>query len=388
MTERAAVMLPGSRGRLRDLLPQHALDHFDRARAALTVAYGGTMLGTLARTVGRVSADPPRVMVALEAHPQIVRAVEQVGSFALNLIDESEDRLDRLTGDAAIELDGMTVIRGTSGHPLLSDSVAQLECSVHDAVSAGGLRIYVADVTDACARGGASLAGIDGDLRNFVASRDDATYHELRRAILERRFPLEDDIRVQDVVAQLEVTLANVTYALSRLAHEGLVMRRTSERFVVTPVDESLIVTLLHARRILMRGITDCLVTQLTEAEIASVLEAALETRRPAGTSDVGMENDRSVRVFQTFNELVVGLAGNSVLLDTYRRLSVPTVMGRILWRVEWSTLHDALSECAIEFAHGLALRDRERAIAAIERFNDCVHEYAVHSLRSHGGRV
>lgn len=382
------VVLPGSRARLRALLPAHALDHFDRARAAITVAFGGTLLGTVARTVGRLSSDPPLVIVTLDAHPLITEAIDQVGSFALNLIAFDEDRLDGLGPERETVLDGLPVVRGASGHPLLGDSLAQLECSVHDAVSVGAHRVYTADVTDAFARGGASLAAIDGDLRNFVASRDDATYHELRRAILERRFPLEEDILVPEVCAQLEVTAANVRYALSRLAHEGLVTRHTSERYAVVPVDERLIVTLLHARRILMMGITDCLVDELTDREIESVLEAALQTRRPAGTNDVGMENDASVRVFQNFNEVVVGLAGNSVLLDTYRRLSVPTVMGRILWQVEWSTLHDALSERAIEFAHGLTLRDRQRAIAAIRSFNDCVHEYAVHALRSRGGQL
>jgi len=384
-----ASSMSGSRGRLRALLPRHALDHFDRAHAAVTVSFGGTMLGTAARTVGRVSPDPPRVMVAVEAHPQIVAAIDRVGSFALSLIGDDDSQLvRRLTSDAEIVLDGITVVRGRSGHPLLVDSLAQLECAVLDAAVVAGLHIYVADVTDACARAGASLDGIDGDLRNFVASRDDATYLEIRRAILARRLPLADDILVQDVVEQLDVDPANVTYALARLAHEGLVIRRTSDRYVVTPVDETLIVTLLHARRILMMGITDCLISELTDAEIESVLDAALATRRPAGTSDVGMENDHSVRVFQNFNEVVVGLAGNSVLLDTYQRLSVPTVMGRVLWRVDWSTLHDELSDHALEFARALAVRDRDGAIRAIRAFNDCVQDYGVGVLRSSGGRL
>lgn len=225
-------------------------------------------------------------------------------------------------------------------------------------------------------------------MRSLVASRDDATYQEMRRAILERAFPLEEEIRVEDVVAQLGVERANVTYALARLAHEGLVRRRTSDSYTLTPVDEGLIRTLLHARRILMIGITHCLIDELTDDEIGSVVDAAEATRRPAGTSDVGMENDRSVTVFRTFNEVVVGLAGNTVLLDTYRRLSVPTVMGRVLWRLEWSTLHDSLSERALEFAGALAARDRDRAVAAIRSFNDCVHEYAVGVLESTGGRL
>lgn len=107
-----ASIMSGSRGRLRALLPQHALDHFDRARAAVTVSFGGTMLGTAARTVGRVSPDPPRVMVAVEAHPRIVAAIDRVGSFALNLIGDDDSQLvRRLTSDAEIVLDGITVVR-------------------------------------------------------------------------------------------------------------------------------------------------------------------------------------------------------------------------------------------------------------------------------------
>ncbi len=367
-----------------------ALDHLGRAEAIATVTFGGTMLGTVARTVATVSHEPPRVMVALEAGGQTVEGIDSVGSFALNLTDGLSDVvLDAFSTGRDGPLVGLAVSRGSAtGQPLLGEVAAQLECVTHDVSDVAGLRIYVADVVEARARTGASLRTLDPGVRSLVASRDDATYQEMRRAILERSFPLEDDIRVEEVVARLGVDRSNVTYALARLAHEGLVTRRTSDAYLLTPVDEGLIRTLLHARRILMIGVTHCLIEELTDDEIGAVVDAAEATRRPAGTRDVGMENDRSVTVFRTFNEVVVGLAGNAVLLDTYRRLSVPTVMGRVLWRLDWSTLHDGLSEQALEFAGALAARDRDRATAAIREFNDRVHDYAVGVLESTGGRL
>ena len=304
----------------------------------------------------------------IEAHERLVSALAEVGSFALNLIDEDSSRTGPpLRPESETSLDGMTVVRGASGHPLLGDSVAQLECAVHESGSIGELRAYLADITDACARAGASLDSIGGDLRNFVASRDDATYQEIRNAIMDRRFPVDREVVVAELIEQLGVERANVIYGLTRLIHEGLVTRRDAERYIADP------------RR---RGPYRHLATRSSHPDDRHhqnphhradrrrdrhrSSKPPRRRRRPPGTIDIGMENDRSVRVFQDFNELVVGLSGNSVLLDTYRRLSVPTVMGRVLWRLDWSTLHDELSEHALAFARGIAARDRDRAILAV----------------------
>jgi 4-nitrophenol 2-monooxygenase / 4-nitrocatechol 4-monooxygenase, reductase component len=380
--------LPELRGRLQESMPRQALGQLESGPAAATVAFGGTMIGVGVRSMTTVAVDPPRVLVALDAGSQVAEGIEIVGTFALNIFDEGTTATPAIAPGVEFGLDAMIVTRGVAGNPLIEDSVAQLECAVQSCSSVGNLRVFLADVTDVRARAGARLDLVDGKLRNFVASRDDATYRELRRAILERQMPLEADLLVSEIVEQLEVERANVTYALTRLTHERLVIRRTSERYSITPVDETLIASMLRARRILMVGITDCLISDLTDAEIASVVRAAEATRRPPGASDVGMENESSVSVFRTFNELIVTLAGSPTLLDTYRGLSVPTVMGRVLWRLDWSTLHDVLSERALEFADALAARDREAAAVAIRNFNDCVYEYAVGVLRSTGGQL
>ncbi len=383
------VGLPASRGRLREDLPRQALAQLEHGRAAVTISFGGTMLGAGVRSMSAVSVEPPRVLVALDDGSQVAEGIAATGTFALNILDETSVAAGvGLAPGVESPLDGMTLIGGIGGSPLLADSAAQLECALQASSELSGLRVFVADVTDVRARAGGRLDDVDGELRSFVASRDDATYRELRLAILERQIPLQDDLWVERIVEQLGVDRANVIYALTRLTHERLVRRVSAERYAITPVDEQLIASMLHARRILMVGITDSLVSVLTEAEIQRVVVAAEATRRPEGASDVGMENDHSVGVFRAFNELLVGLAGSSVLLETYRGLSVPTVMGRVLWRLEWSTLHDLLSERAVEFAAALASRDREAAVAAIRSYNDCVHEYAVRALRSTGGRL
>ncbi|HET6509066.1 MAG TPA: flavin reductase [Baekduia sp.] len=379
-----------SRESLHESVAHDALVHLGRTDAAVTVAFGGTLIGRLARTVSTISHDPPRLLVALDGEGRTAEGLDAVGAFAVNLLDGPADAMTRrFAGNGDVGLEWFSVARGSSsGTPLLREAAAQLECVVQDACTVGDVRVYVAGVVDVRARTGASLRALDDGLRSLVASRDDETYHALRKLVLAREIPLDNELLVEDVVEHLGVERANVTYALARLTHEGLVTRQSSERYLITPVDEHLLVTLLHARRTLLMGVTDALIDELTDEEIATVVEAAEATRRPKGTTDFGLENDRSAQIFRAFNEVIVGLSGNSVLLDEYRRLSVPTVMGRILWRMDWSTLHDRLSEHAIEFATALAARDRADAIRAIRAFNDSVHKYAVGVLEATGGRL
>lgn len=123
---------------------------------------GGRPWGTTVNSFNSVSLRPPLVMVAFARDRRIVPALRRTGRYAVNILGEADQALsDCFAGGpglrAKAELCGASWREGATGLPILSDSIAWLECTVEDVHPAGDHDLYIARVDAAASAGEKSM---------------------------------------------------------------------------------------------------------------------------------------------------------------------------------------------------------------------------------------
>jgi 4-nitrophenol 2-monooxygenase / 4-nitrocatechol 4-monooxygenase, reductase component len=322
------------------------------------------------------------LLVCLDRRSRTGAAIAERGRFAVNILGDGQGDLAlHFASKGTDKFAGVEVRPGPQGEPLLAQSLAQLECEVAETASGGTHTIFLAEVRTAQAQPGAPLTYFRGRFGRFVDLRDDATYSELRRHVLERRLPLGVDLAVDALADRLEVDRASVVYALTRLTEEGLVSHEGSGRYAITPVDAPLLTQALEARSALTLGALDLALPGLSDEQARAVRLAAQATV-PA------YDDDAARAAGEAFHEVVIGLADNGVLVELHERLSVPAILTRALWGVDWSPLQAGLSRDYLRLADALERRDREAAREAVRAYTTHLTEGSVRALEAAGGRV
>ena len=89
----------------------------------------GTPRGLTATAVCSVSLTPPLVLVCIDQAADCYEAFREARAFALNLLREDQERLSRqfATKDA-LKFEGIAHRPGVTGVPILSGTLAHLEC--------------------------------------------------------------------------------------------------------------------------------------------------------------------------------------------------------------------------------------------------------------------
>jgi len=124
----------------------------DRELWLLTAAAGDRRGGLIATFVSQASIVPdlPRVLVGLAKQHYTWELIEASGAFALHLL--GEEHLDWVwrfglrSGRDDDKLEGLPVIVGTTGSPILADALGWLECRVESRQDAGDRTVYLAEV--------------------------------------------------------------------------------------------------------------------------------------------------------------------------------------------------------------------------------------------------
>jgi len=113
--------------------------------------------GLTASAVSSVSLDPPLVLVCVSHKSQSHPAFRPGGTFAVNVLSSDQEAVARrfasssLTG--AEKFEGVTYRRGVLGLPILTDALAELECSIVHAYPGGDHTIFVGRVEATDCRG-------------------------------------------------------------------------------------------------------------------------------------------------------------------------------------------------------------------------------------------
>jgi 3-hydroxy-9,10-secoandrosta-1,3,5(10)-triene-9,17-dione monooxygenase reductase component len=119
---------------------RHAIGHFTTGVSIVTsVDADGHPVGTTASAVASLSVAPPLLLVCLGRSSATLRAIRELGRFAVNVLsaDQHELSTNFAMPGAIASWEGVSHRRWPSGIPRIDDGLTGLDCTV-DEIFAGG----------------------------------------------------------------------------------------------------------------------------------------------------------------------------------------------------------------------------------------------------------
>jgi Conserved protein/domain typically associated with flavoprotein oxygenases, DIM6/NTAB family len=129
--------------------------------------------GMTATSFSSVSVDPPQILVCLNQSTDTGAVVLEQNQFAINILgSEQQDISNQFAGGSSQEerFAAVTWEAGDNGAPLLTESLASLECKVVNQVLAGTHWIVSGEVTKVVCCSGESLLYYSGGYRELSAN--------------------------------------------------------------------------------------------------------------------------------------------------------------------------------------------------------------------------
>jgi flavin reductase (DIM6/NTAB) family NADH-FMN oxidoreductase RutF len=139
---------------------RRVLGHFATGVTVVTTwDEGNQPTGLTASAVSSVSLDPPLVLVCVSNTAHSYAAFRPGGKFAVNVLSSEQEAVARRFASSSLagaaKFDGVPYHRGALGLPILTDALAELECSIVHAYPGGDHTIFVGQVEAADGRGDA-----------------------------------------------------------------------------------------------------------------------------------------------------------------------------------------------------------------------------------------
>jgi flavin reductase (DIM6/NTAB) family NADH-FMN oxidoreductase RutF len=126
--------------------------------------------GMTATSFSSVSVDPPQILVCLNQNTDTGAVVLEQKHFAVNILSsEQQEVSNQFAGGSSQEerFDASAWEVGEYGAPVLTESLASLECIVVDQVLAGTHWIVIAEVQKVVCRSGDPLLYYNGAYRQL-----------------------------------------------------------------------------------------------------------------------------------------------------------------------------------------------------------------------------
>jgi DNA-binding GntR family transcriptional regulator len=215
------------------------------------------------------------------------------------------------------------------------------------------------------------------------ADLHDQVYASLKEALATRKLAPAEKLSLQELATAYGVSRSPVQQALTRLVTEGLVEVKPHLGHFVKPLTVDSVCEAYDVREALELWVADHTVGRIAPGELA-------ELRRLMERTLVMLER-RRIRDYegyfatnQAFHDFLVGLAGNELLRESYRRLSVNALMARVL--TGHGERQSNLAEEHVELVEAFEMGDRRRAVKAIRAHIATGKALAVAALEQAGG--
>jgi flavin reductase (DIM6/NTAB) family NADH-FMN oxidoreductase RutF len=113
--------------------------------------------GFTATSFTSLSLDPMLVLVCVVRAQRSHDLMEQAGHFAVNVLAASQKELGIRFANAQLDdrFLGLEVARGSTGAPILPESLAWVDCTVREILPGGDHSIFIGEVVAGDAAGGA-----------------------------------------------------------------------------------------------------------------------------------------------------------------------------------------------------------------------------------------
>jgi DNA-binding GntR family transcriptional regulator len=236
------------------------------------------------------------------------------------------------------------------------------------------------------------VTGLVSELQSLIRRVDlnDQVYDTLRGWLITRRLSPGEKLSMHVLADQLGVSRSPVHHALTRLVSEGLMTVRPRRGYYVTPItpkvvedayDVRLGAELIAAERSVDRATDEQL------AELRRLMEETLPNAAPApaDNDDDNNNNEWWHGANRRFHDYQIDLAGNPLMSEIYRRLSVTMLMEQLL-RGRLPAWLPAVSEEHVELVAAYEERDIARVQNAIRAHNATGRVLAAQALGDMGG--
>jgi flavin reductase (DIM6/NTAB) family NADH-FMN oxidoreductase RutF len=131
----------------------------------------GKVAGLTANAVTSVSLVPPLILICVDKAAECYPAFEQSGVFVVNVLaEEQEDVSRRFATRGADKFEGIGYRLNDDGCPILTDSVAHLDCRIVQTHDGGDHTIYVGEVDAGDAEERPPLLFYRGGYRKIASS--------------------------------------------------------------------------------------------------------------------------------------------------------------------------------------------------------------------------
>jgi flavin reductase (DIM6/NTAB) family NADH-FMN oxidoreductase RutF/DNA-binding transcriptional regulator YhcF (GntR family) len=309
------------------------MGHFATGVAVITTRWQGATFGMSASAVASLSLEPPMLLICLHARSATQAAVSGSRMFCVNILAEEQGDIARhfARPHSAGDKFASTPIRdGALGLPLIRDALAWLECRVQSEVQGATHRVFLSEVAHAQARPGAApLAYYRGAFGRIETGTDERAMREVRQRVLERQYDLGTPLDVASIADDLGLRRIHVHHALLKLTSDGLVTHDSDLGYVVSAIDVQTSDDAFDARCAIELGVADLTVGRVKPQDVVELrrsMEATLGLISDGHFKDIVAY----IQMNAAFHESMVSLAGSAALLDSYRRLSIPAIMGRL----------------------------------------------------------
>jgi flavin reductase (DIM6/NTAB) family NADH-FMN oxidoreductase RutF len=384
-----AIVSGGSVGggaHVEQALFRDVIGRFASGVTVITTAVDGRDFGTTASAVSSLSLDPPMLLMCLNRTSETGAAVAEAGWFGVNILAHDQaDIAGRFARKGADKFEGVEVVRGSCGMPLISGALAQLECRIAETATGGTHTVFMGEVHRASAADGEPLTYFRGRFGRFEDTLQDAAYRRLRELVVTRELAPGPTLDVNELAERLDAEPSHVFYALTRLTTDGLV-ERGPEGLVVRALDVRAVHQAIDARCAIEVAVVDRVAGSLS-AQDADVLRAharAADEAAAAHPPDV----DRAVAEGQAFHAHFIGLLDNEPLLSFYRRIDLTAIWRRAaasLGRIAPSRSNAAY---LIDLTDACTAGDREQAREILHRHAHAAKERSREAIERVGGHV
>jgi len=151
---------------------RRVMGHFATGVTVVTSHDGAGKLGGLtANAVASVSLDPPLLLVCVDKKSDSYPLFDASRSFAVNILANQQETLSRrFAKSGGDKFTGVGYRIGVTGCPILTDTIAFLDCRVRYTFEAGDHTIYVGEAVEIAVGSDAEpLLYFRGGYRNLSA---------------------------------------------------------------------------------------------------------------------------------------------------------------------------------------------------------------------------
>jgi flavin reductase (DIM6/NTAB) family NADH-FMN oxidoreductase RutF len=333
-----------TRTAVQDDVFRDVIGRFASGVTVITTTADGGDFGTTASAVSSLSMEPPMMLICLNKTSDTQAAVLRSGLFAVNILREDQgDVAYRFAKKGTDKFEGVAVVRGGTGVPLVGGALAHLECEVDETVTGGTHTVFLAHVRQAVGTEGAPLTYFRGRFGRLESALDEAAYRGLRERVVDRRLPVGEVLDLEQLATDLDADAQRVYYALTKLCADGLVFRE-ADGYIVKPLTAQAAGQLFDARCTVEIGVVEGTVGAVGDEAVDGLQALADDLARIVSSDapDLGA----FLRTSHGFHQRLVALAGCDQLNELYERLGIPSFWTRTMadrrWWEEFDVVHHA----------------------------------------------